>query len=82
MKHQIVQPSNLSPAILTVEGASNYLSLSWSTIYELMDAGKLIGLSIRSRGQKRGSRRFRLSDLDAFIAQAVEENELQKKEGA
>ncbi|WP_055600819.1 helix-turn-helix domain-containing protein [Streptomyces aureus] len=50
-------------ALFTVEAAAEYLSFGRSTVYELMAAGDLPYVKVGR------SRRIRLAELDAFVAQ-------------
>ncbi|MET9723576.1 helix-turn-helix domain-containing protein [Streptomyces zaomyceticus] len=50
-------------ALFTVEAAAEYLSFGRSTLYELMAAGDLPYVKVGR------SRRIRLAELDAFVAQ-------------
>ncbi|MFF2301957.1 helix-turn-helix domain-containing protein [Streptomyces sp. NPDC058128] len=50
-------------ALFTVEVAAEYLSFGRSTVYELMAAGDLPYVKVGR------SRRIRLVELDAFVAQ-------------
>ncbi|MFD7978821.1 helix-turn-helix domain-containing protein [Streptomyces sp. NPDC059071] len=56
-----VKPTNR--ALFTVKDAAEYLSFSRSTVYELMAAGELPYVKVGR------SRRIRLAELDAFVAQ-------------
>ncbi|MCX5391546.1 helix-turn-helix domain-containing protein [Streptomyces sp. NBC_00094] len=57
-----MQPT-VNRAMFTAEDAAAYLSLGRSTVYELMAAGDLPYVKVGR------SRRIRLTELDAFVAQ-------------
>lgn len=68
MKHVVKtmpDESNQTPRLLTVIEVSDWLSVSASLVYQLVDSGKLPVYRI---GNGRGAIRFRPEDIESYLA--------------
>lgn len=63
-----VSAQNLEPEYIRVGDAVRIFALSKPKLYELMGEGKVRYVSIRKRGQQRGTRLIVLESLRSFLA--------------
>jgi transposase len=67
----------LGAPMLTPEQVAEHLAVSRDVVYDLVQQGRLVGVRLNpmvdSRGRQRGTVRFRLEDVQAFIESGTTE---------
>lgn len=58
----------MTPALLTITEAADFLAISRRSLYSIINAGRLAVVRLPVTGEKRAPVRVKRSDLEAFIA--------------
>ena len=66
-------PQHIEPEFVDCKGLEAGWAIKRSLAYQLLADGKILGVSLRRRGQSRGKRLFSVDSIRAFLREQMED---------